>query len=108
MPPTLGAPPIAATPAPTTLSVPAATLAHARAHTHAHVRRHPCGAGAMAVLFARLISRPIRRLTEAAVGVAEGDLGARADIRSRDEIGALASAVTTMTDTLVEANSVEA
>jgi len=63
---------------------------------------------AMAVLFARLISRPIRRLTEAAVGVAEGDLGARADIRSRDEIGALASAVTTMTDTLVEANSVEA
>ncbi len=63
---------------------------------------------AMAVLFARWISRPIQRLTEAAVGVAGGDLDAWADIRTRDEIGALASAVTSMTDTLVYANAAEA
>ncbi|MDW3219767.1 MAG: EAL domain-containing protein [Acidimicrobiales bacterium] len=62
----------------------------------------------LAVLFGRRISKPIQRLTEAAVGVAEGDLAARADITTRDEIGALASAVTTMTDTLVHANEVEA
>lgn len=61
----------------------------------------------LAVLFGRRISQPIQRLTQAAVGVAEGDLAARADITTRDEIGALASAVTTMTDTLVHANEVE-
>jgi len=63
---------------------------------------------AMAVLFARWISRPIQRLTEAAVDVAAGDLDAWADIRTRDEIGALASAVAKMTDTLVCANAAEA
>jgi len=63
---------------------------------------------AMAVFFARRISRPIQQLTHVAMGVAEGDLLARPDVRSRDEIGALASAVTVMTDTLVEANAAEA
>jgi len=63
---------------------------------------------AMAVLSARWISRPIQRLTSAAVGVADGDLDARADIRTKDEIGALAVAVRTMTDTLVESTEVEA
>jgi diguanylate cyclase (GGDEF)-like protein/PAS domain S-box-containing protein len=63
---------------------------------------------AMAVMFARWISRPIQRLTEAAIDVVDGDLDARPDIRTRDEIGSLASAVSAMTDTLVRANAVEA
>lgn len=61
-----------------------------------------------AVFFARWITRPIQRLTEAAVGVADGDLAARADVRSRDEIGVLADAVDTMTDTLVDSVATEA
>jgi diguanylate cyclase (GGDEF)-like protein/PAS domain S-box-containing protein len=61
----------------------------------------------LATLFARWITRPIERVTNAAVAVASGDLDRRAHIRSRDEIGALAHAVATMADTLVDSAETE-
>ena len=47
------------------------------------------GVGA-AVVVARQIINPIVRLTNAAVELGKGDLGVRADVESRDEIGILA------------------
>ena len=53
------------------------------------------GVGA-AVVVARQIVNPVVRLTNAAIELGKGDLGVRADIDSRDEIGILASSFNQM------------
>jgi signal transduction histidine kinase len=53
------------------------------------------------VLYARRFVRPILRLQLAVEQVASGDLTARADIRSRDEIEQLANAFNGMADTIL-------
>jgi PAS domain S-box-containing protein len=50
-----------------------------------------------AIGVARLLTGPIVRLTELARRVAEGDLSAKVDVSSNDEIGVLASAFNLMT-----------
>jgi signal transduction histidine kinase len=52
----------------------------------------------MAFLIARHVVRPVEQLTDAAHGMAAGDLGRRVTVRSRDEIGVLAEAFNTMAD----------
>ena len=58
------------------------------------------GAGAaavvLAVLMARQIVSPLRRLTAAAQGIAEGRLDQKVDVTSRDEVGQLAEAFNEM------------
>lgn len=57
----------------------------------------------VAYLIGRTLSRPIRRLADAAEAVSEGDLGARADVRPRrDEIGKLARAFNQMVPALAD------
>ena len=48
----------------------------------------------------RLITKRVKQLRESALRIAEGDLSHRAGIKSRDEIGELASAFDLMTDKL--------
>jgi signal transduction histidine kinase/CheY-like chemotaxis protein len=55
---------------------------------------------AMAFLFRRRIVGPVRRLTDVAGRVAAGDLSARAEVESSDEIGVLATSINTMTQRL--------
>lgn len=50
----------------------------------------------LVALVIRTISRPLRRLTEAAVRVAGGDYGAQADLASNDEVGLLANSFNEM------------
>jgi nitrate/nitrite-specific signal transduction histidine kinase len=50
-----------------------------------------------AVLLAQVIARPFNRLTGVATRVREGDLEARAEVNSNDEIGVLAAAFNNMT-----------
>jgi len=57
-------------------------------------------ASAAAIVLAQILSRPIVQLTRVAEQVASGDLEARADIESRDEIGLLAQTFNSMTKTL--------
>ena len=52
----------------------------------------------MAYLIARHVVRPVEQLTAAAHGMAEGDLGRRVTVRSKDEIGVLAGAFNSMAD----------
>jgi len=61
---------------------------------------------AMAVAIANSMSKPIKELTKISGTIAGGDFTARAHVRSRDEIGALASSFNEMTDRLVEAKAV--
>jgi light-regulated signal transduction histidine kinase (bacteriophytochrome) len=56
-----------------------------------------------ALLIARSISRPIRELTRTSKTISAGELGARAQVITNDEIGELAHSFNLMTDTLVEA-----
>ena len=53
-----------------------------------------------ATFIARTLSNPIIALAEVADSISQGDLDARADIISRDEIGTLASAFNSMTNQL--------
>jgi GAF domain-containing protein/HAMP domain-containing protein len=55
-------------------------------------------AGLVGVLIARLISRPVVRLTQTTQRFAEGDFGQRALVSSRDEVGRLASSFNAMAD----------
>ncbi len=50
----------------------------------------------LVALIIRTISRPVRRLTEAAVDVAGGAYGAQVDLRSNDEMGLLAASFNEM------------
>jgi signal transduction histidine kinase/DNA-binding NarL/FixJ family response regulator len=54
----------------------------------------------MAWAFRRSVVAPLHRLTDVAERVAAGDLEARANVESRDEIGVLASSINTMTQRL--------
>ena len=59
------------------------------------------GAVLLALVVARGILIPITNLVEVARQMAEGDLGARAQIRRRDEIGELAAAFNSMANEIV-------
>ncbi len=59
----------------------------------------------LAVLATQSITKNIRELTRTSRIVAEGDLTARAQVDSQDEIGELAHSFNTMTDSLVEAKA---
>ncbi|MFL6212186.1 MAG: ATP-binding protein [Pyrinomonadaceae bacterium] len=50
----------------------------------------------LVALVIRIISRPLRRLTEAAVAVAGGDYGTQVSLTSNDEVGLLASSFNAM------------
>ena len=52
--------------------------------------------GALAFLLVRSITRAVRQVLQAAEGIAEGDLEQRIEVRSRDELGAMAAAFETM------------
>lgn len=54
----------------------------------------------LSMLLARRLSRPLQRLTTAAEGIANGDLGQRVPVTTADEIGRLATAFNTMADSL--------
>ncbi len=54
----------------------------------------------LSVILAQAISRPIKRLTETAEQVRAGNLSARADVASRDEVGRLGLAFNDMTEQL--------
>jgi signal transduction histidine kinase len=65
------------------------------------------GFGILAAVLASLwftarVTRPLVSLTEAARRVAAGDLGAKVDVESSDELGELAAAFNRMTDDLVQ------
>jgi signal transduction histidine kinase len=57
---------------------------------------------AMAYVFRRGIVLPLHRLTRVAERVTAGDLAARADVESSDEVGVLAHGINTMTERLSE------
>jgi methyl-accepting chemotaxis protein len=50
--------------------------------------------------FSRTIIRPIRQLTELADRISMGDLRARVEIKSRDEVGLLAESFSRMQESL--------
>lgn len=54
----------------------------------------------LSMLLARRLSRPLQRLTTAAEGIANGDLGQRVPATTTDEIGRLAAAFNKMADSL--------
>lgn len=56
----------------------------------------------VAVLITRTIARPVERLTAAAERIHGGDLDARAEVESRDEVGQLAGRFNAMTARLAE------
>ncbi|NMC48900.1 MAG: HAMP domain-containing protein, partial [Desulfovibrio sp.] len=55
-----------------------------------------------AVIASKTVTRPIARLAKAAATLAEGDLTARAEVKSRDELGDLARAFNDMAPKLLE------
>ncbi|NNJ10867.1 HAMP domain-containing protein [Chloroflexales bacterium ZM16-3] len=59
---------------------------------------------ALGVLVARLITRPLHELTAAARQIASGDLGHQVVVRSRDELGDLATQFNHMSADLAHAN----
>lgn len=58
------------------------------------------GTAALAILLARLITRPLDEVSVAAQAVSEGRFDQRIPVRSRDEVGRLAVAFNDMTDRL--------
>jgi PAS domain S-box-containing protein len=52
--------------------------------------------GALTIIVARAVTRPLRSLSRAAQRVADGDLGARSRVSTSDEIGILASTFNSM------------
>jgi signal transduction histidine kinase len=56
----------------------------------------------LVALVIRIISRPLRRLTEAAVDVAAGAYGAQAELGSNDEVGLLAASFNEMSRKMAE------
>jgi two-component system OmpR family sensor kinase len=64
-----------------------------------------CLSGLALFVLTGLALGPLRRVTATAEEIAAGDLGRRTDVRSRDEVGRLASAFDRMIDRLEEAFS---
>jgi PAS domain S-box-containing protein len=58
-----------------------------------------------AVIFSRILTDPLRRITDVAVEIADGDVEKRAPVRSRDEVGILAESFNQMVDSLHEAQN---
>ena len=58
---------------------------------------------ALGALLARLVTRPVRDLTNAARQIASGELGQQVPVRSRDELGLLASQFNAMSADLARA-----
>jgi two-component system sensor histidine kinase BaeS len=58
----------------------------------------------LGVLLARTLTRPLRELTAATQAMARGQLGQRVEVRSRDEIGALAASFNQMSADLTRAS----
>ena len=56
----------------------------------------------LVALVIRIITRPLRRVTEAAVAVAGGEYGARVELRSNDEVGLLADSFNEMSRKMAE------
>lgn len=56
--------------------------------------------GMLGWLMARITTRPLAELSDAALAVADGRLDTHIEVRSRDEVGKLAGAFNTMTDEL--------
>lgn len=56
----------------------------------------------LVLLIVRILSRPLRELTEVALDVAHGNYGAETDIGSNDELGVLASSFNTMSRKMAE------
>ncbi|WP_017719422.1 PAS domain S-box protein [Kamptonema formosum] len=56
--------------------------------------------GALALILAEKIAKPILEITEAAVKIGRGDLGARVDVETESEIGVLAEAFNQMAESL--------
>ncbi len=56
--------------------------------------------GFFAVLFARVLARPIKNVNDYAVKVSNGDMEARLDVRATDEVGTLADALRIMVKNL--------
>jgi methyl-accepting chemotaxis protein len=54
----------------------------------------------ISLLLGRAIGRPIKKLTEVAERISVGDMDAAINIKSRDEIGNLAEAISRMQDSL--------
>src|SRR5262249_42863818 len=52
----------------------------------------------LGIFISRMISRPVKKLVAAAEQIADGDLGVRVDVETRDEIGQLGSSFRIMTD----------
>ncbi len=59
----------------------------------------------MAAVLTYLLTRPLRELRAMAIRVADGDVGARARVYANDEIGDVATAINTMTNRLVQAQT---
>jgi two-component system sensor histidine kinase BaeS len=59
-----------------------------------------CGLLLMALLFSRLLSRPITNLKKAAEGIAKGDFNIRTEIKNKDEVGELSEAFNRMAESL--------
>ncbi len=62
------------------------------------------GVFALGFVIAQRIIRPLHRLVQTSVAVAQGDLDQRTGIQRQDEIGSLAQSFDVMTDRLVERN----
>ncbi len=63
--------------------------------------------GIVGLVFSRAITRPVRRLTEAAGAVAQGHFDTRVPARSRDELGQLSRAFNAMTARLRAARQMQ-
>jgi signal transduction histidine kinase len=63
--------------------------------------------GIVGLVFSRAITRPVRRLTEAAGAVAQGHLATQVPARSRDELGQLSRAFNAMTARLRSARQMQ-
>lgn len=59
----------------------------------------------LTALLTRLIDRPLRKVRDAALLVAKGDLSTRVDLHGRDEIGELAGVLNQMTQNLEKAQT---
>lgn len=77
------------------------------AGTNRALLRGALGATAIAVilgaLLARTLTRPLREMADASLALAEGQLGAQVPVRTRDELGELATAFNQMSAELAQA-----